>query len=72
MGQDYDKSKALNICLIGGEEKLIEKIFPESVKESKNIKYKKRRKFQKIEAKNLLTGKTSKIKFFGKHIFSPI
>ena len=51
MGQDYDKSKALNICLIGGEEKLIEKIFPESVKESKNIKYKKEGNSKKLKQK---------------------
>ena len=59
MGYDYDSSNIIKICVIGGSKELINKLFPNSLKDDK---YTKRKLTQKIEAKDFQTGKSSKYK----------
>ena len=59
MGYDYDSSNLIKICVIGGSKEIIQKLFPDSIK---NDKYTKRKLTKKIEAKDFQTGKSSNYK----------
>ena len=61
MGYDYDSSNLIKICIIGGSKELIQKLFPDSIKDDK---YTKRKLTKKIEAKDFLTGKSSNYKIY--------
>jgi GTP-binding protein EngB required for normal cell division len=62
MGYDFDNSKVLKICVIGGSEEIINKIFPNNLGIQKDIQCKKRNLYKDIEAKDYNTGKSAKYK----------
>ena len=62
MGYDFDNSKVLKICVIGGSEEIINKIFPNNLGTQKDIQCKKRNLYKDIEAKDYDTGKSAKYK----------
>jgi hypothetical protein len=55
MGYDFDNSKIIKVCVIGGKKELINKIFPDSLEVPKNAQYKKRRLYKNIEGKDFIT-----------------
>ena len=59
MGFDYDSSNKIKICVIGGSKELIQKLFPDSLKDDK---YTKRKRTENIEAKDFQTGKSANYK----------
>ena len=71
MGYDYDNSKVIKICIIGGSKEIIEKIFPDNMSVPKDAKYAKRKLYQKIEAKDYVTGNSSKYKIYWEAFIFP-
>ena len=71
MGYDYDNSKVIKICIIGGSKEIIEKIFPDNISVPKDAKYAKRKLYQKIEAKDYVTGNSSKYKIYWEAFIFP-
>lgn len=59
MGNNYEDSKTIKICLIGGSNGIIEKLFPDTIISTNNAQYTKRKKIQNIEAKISVSGKSS-------------
>ena len=62
MGNDIDKSKVLKICVIGGNDEIIKKIFPNNLGTQKGIQCVKRNLYKDIEVKDYNTGKSSNYK----------
>ena len=71
MGYDYDNSKVIKICIIGGSKEIIEKIFPDNMSVPKDAKYAKRKLYQKIEVKDYVTGNSSKYKIYWEAFIFP-
>lgn len=64
MGNDFDNSKLIKICTIGGDDNIIHSIFPYSMNTDENVQYYKRNLHKNIEAKDHITGKSETYKIF--------
>ena len=64
MGNDFDNSKLIKICTIGGDDNIIHSIFPYSMNTDENVQYYKRNLHKNIEAKDHITGKSEIYKIF--------
>ena len=64
MGNDFDNSKLIKICTIGGDDNIIHSIFPYSMNTDENVQYYKRNLHKNIEAKDYITGKSETYKIF--------
>ena len=58
MGNKIDNSKSIKICLIGGDELIINNLFPYSMSVEEKVDYKKRNYHKNIEAKNYISEKS--------------
>ena len=58
MGNKIDNSKSIKICLIGGDEQIINDLFPYSMSVEEKVDYKKRNYHKNIEAKNYISEKS--------------
>ena len=56
MGYDHDYSHKIKICVIGGSKEIIKYLFPVSIKDDKYIK---RKRTQKVDAKDFISQKSS-------------
>ena len=54
MGYDHDYSHKIKICVIGGSKEIIKYLFPDSIKDDKYIK---RKRTQKVDAKDFISQK---------------
>ena len=59
MGNDYDGSQIIKICVIGGSNEIIKNLFPDTIKSTNYIK---RKRTQKIEAKDFISEKSTNYK----------
>lgn len=64
MGYDIDNSKVVKICTIGGDEQIINDLFPYSMDVQGKINYKKRNFHKNKEAKDYITGKSGRYQIF--------
>ena len=64
MGNDIDNSKVIKICTIGGDEQIINYLFPYSMDVQGKVNYKKRNLNKNIEAKDYITGKSERYQIF--------
>ena len=53
MGYNYDNTKTIKICVIGGSNEIIKKLFPDTIKSPNDVQYIKRKRCKILKLKIL-------------------